>query len=108
MRRSRRHMSWSVYVALAAVFLLSSQAFAAVSFSNVAGGRVANWSWDNGDPAITSPSDGSINTILVSDTLDGLCFGTNSGKGQVGVFASRIGSPTATSWGAPVKLNGAY
>ncbi len=106
MSRLRRHMSWSVPVALAAVFLLIGQAFAAVSFSTVAGGRISNWSWDNGEPGIGGAADGSISAISVSDTQGTACFGTKTGP-QVQVRYSRLTS-SATSWPASKQLSGAY
>jgi len=97
-------MSWSVPLAIVAVIALAGTALAAVSFTGVgsASGRVANWSWDNGDPAIGGGSNGNVSTILVSDTLGSTCFGGGTGP-QLQVFYSQFASG---AWSTPKSISG--
>src|SRR5207249_9147974 len=86
MVRTKRGASMGAVLVCALLVAFAPDAFAAISFSPVpsgTAGKVAGWTWDNGDPAIGGGSNGNISTILVSDTLDSLCFsGAYPGPGS--------------------------
>jgi hypothetical protein len=82
--------------------VLAGTALAAPTFSNVGGAKLANWSWDNGDPAIGGGSNGNISAILVSDSLGSACFAGNTGP-QLQTFYSAF---SGGAWSTPKNLSG--